>query len=191
MSRHQIDRQQADTDLAARLRAGDERAFAILYERYWEPLFRYGARSLQDTALAEDAVQDVLVDLWERRQSLAHHDNLSGYLYRAMRNRVLNLLDRSKVRQAFLDTVAHTHEAGDWSTDEKLREQELAEQIAQGMQQLPEAMRRVFELSREQGLSHREIAETLAISENTVKVQVSRALKILRKSLKVFLSVFY
>lgn len=174
-----------DTELTSRLRDGDERAFAEIYGRYWEVLFRHALRILQDREQAQDAVQDVFAALWARHAELDPGARLSAFLYRSVRNRVFDLLDRSKVKEAYLATVVDVARAGQWSVDEQLREKELADILARELADMPAGMRRVFELSREDGLSYKEIAERLHISENTVKVQVSKALRLLRKAFHI------
>jgi RNA polymerase sigma-70 factor, Bacteroides expansion family 1 len=178
-----------DQELVPLVKAGDATAFAEVYERYWELLLRFALRVLQDQEQAEDAVQDVFLALWDKHHAMAEPHSLSAYLYGAVKNRVMNLIDRSKVRQAYLKAVADTVNGRTWLADDHLRARELAQLIEQEMQQMPEGMREVFRLSREEERSHREIAEELGISENTVKVQVSRALRKLRKSLHLLVAL--
>ncbi len=179
------DRHHTDQALLESLRHGDEGAFAEIYGRYWEVLFRHALRILQDEAQAQDAVQDVFMAVWQKHADLDSGGKLSAYLYKSLRNRIFDLLDRSKVKEAYLAKVAELGEGGAWSVDERIREKELTEAIERELDGMPAGMRLVFQLSRNEDLSYKEIAERLQISENTVKVQVSRALRILRRAFHI------
>ncbi|WP_379019232.1 RNA polymerase sigma factor [Parapedobacter deserti] len=177
-----------DHRLLSLLKSGDERAFAEIYQRYWEVLFRHALRILQDDDLAKDALQDVFATLWDKHATIDDRGRLSAFLYRSVRNRVFDLLDHSKVKNAYLSMVTKVADEGVWSVDAHIREKELAKAIEREVANMPEGMRRVFELNRRDGLSYREIASELHISENTVKVQVSRALRLLRKVFNLLIS---
>ncbi|PRD47752.1 RNA polymerase sigma factor [Sphingobacterium haloxyli] len=177
-----------DHKLLSLLKSGDERAFAEIYRRYWEVLFCHALRILQDDDLAKDALQDVFATLWDKYATIDDRGKLSAFLYRSVRNRVFDLLDHSKVKDAYLSMVTKVADIGVWSVDAHIRERELAGAIEREVADMPEGMRRVFELSRLDGLSYREIASELQISENTVKVQVSRALRLLRKVFNLLIS---
>lgn len=178
-----------DHELVALLKSGDERAFAEIYGRYWELLFRHALRILQDEDLAKDALQDVFAMLWDKHSTIDGRGKLSAFLYQSVRNKVFDFLDRSKVKDAYLSTVAEVGSAGIWSVDEYIREQELSNAIEREIANMPEGMRKVFELSRRDELSYKEIASQLQISENTVKVQVSKALRLLRKVINLLISI--
>lgn len=140
--------------------------------------------------LSQDAVQDVFQMLWEKKVTLHVHTSLSSFLYTSVRYRILDQLKRDKVQNRFLSTLQTEIESSITSTDDAVAEKDLAKKIEQGLSNLPPKMRRVFELSRIHEQSYREIAEELNLSDNTVKRQVSNALKIMRKSIKKGYSFF-
>ncbi|SEM31251.1 RNA polymerase sigma-70 factor, ECF subfamily [bacterium A37T11] len=182
-------RKQPDQVLFALIKDGSERAFAEIYERYWELLLRHALKMIRDEEQARDLVQDLFLALWEKREQLNTDGKLSSFLYSALRNRIFNFMDYSKVRLNYLNSFVEFSEEGAPMADETLRLAELEAEIEQGLAEMPERMRKVFELSRKEGLSYKEIAAELHISENTVKVQVSKALAILRKYFFFFLLI--
>ncbi|WP_431217566.1 sigma-70 family RNA polymerase sigma factor [Puia sp. P3] len=110
--------------------------------------------------------------------------SLSSYLYTSVRNRVLNRIEHKRVKDAYLFSIQRFMKEGESIIDEQLRVRELTALIEKEIAALPDKMREVFELSRREELSHKEIAEKLNISDKTVKKQVSNAIKILRNRLK-------
>lgn len=170
----------SDSQLVDCLSRGDYRAYTAIYERYWELLWRHAYRVLNDEDDAKDVVQDIFTMLWAKRQELRLTGRLSSFLYGALRNRILNFIDYSKVRSTYLLSLEKFIDAGEYTTDQQIREKELETLIETQLASLPEKMRKVFELSRMEQLSYREISQKLYISDNTVKKQISKALKILR-----------
>ena len=173
-----------DLELLSRVREGDESAFEAIYKRYYSLLYIHACKLLKEPEEAEDSIQEVFSGLWLKASQLEITVSLSAYLYAATRNRILNRIEHRKVRDAYLLSVQRFMREGTFIPDERMRERELATLIEKEIAALPEKMREVFELSRREELSHKEIAEKLNISDKTVKKQVSNALKILRGRLK-------
>ncbi len=169
-----------DQELLWRLVNDDRKAFSVIYDRYKEVLYRHAYRMLRDEEEVKDILQELFANLWNRRFDLPHTDNLSSYLYKAVRNRVLDRIAHRKVEERYLSSLADFLEAGVCMTDELVREKELAQLIEKEVSKLPPRMREVFELSRRDNLSYKEIAEVLQISDKTVKKQVSNALTFLK-----------
>lgn len=172
-----------DMDLVELVRQNDEQAFSMLYVRYGALLIRHALRMLNDVEEAQDTVQNVFTDLWDRRESLQVATSVSGYLYAATRHAVLRQLRNGRQGDDFLQHLAEVADAESEPADAALREAELRRLIEVEIDQLPPKMREVFLMSRRDHLSHREIAQKLGLSENTVKRQTSNALAILRKRL--------
>ncbi|MES2107968.1 MAG: sigma-70 family RNA polymerase sigma factor, partial [Bacteroidota bacterium] len=128
--------------------------------------------------------------LWEKRETLTPQTNLSGYLYTAVRNRILDFVARQNVQSSYIGSLQTFMDQAENATDHLLRENQLTALIEKEIAALPPKMREVFELSRKAHLSHKEIAEQLGISEKTVKSQVNNALKILRVKLGIFIWIF-
>lgn len=173
----------SDLELAALIADGDDQAFAEIYRRYNGVLFLHAYRMLGDQEEAKDILQELFTSLWFNRKELRLHTSLSAYLYKALRNRVLDAIAHKKVEQKYIDSLAAFIEKGEWLTDQQVREKELTVLIEREVSLLPPKMREVFEMSRNTDLSYKEIAEELHISDKTVKKQVSNALHILREKL--------
>lgn len=178
----------ADRDLVSLLKTGDREAFAQIYERYAMILYYKVNQVLRDEEASKDIIQELFTYVWEKSDKLKEDQNLSGYLYIASRSRVLNLIKKGNTRSDYLTEVANYSVNITDETTEKLDEKELFLLVASEIAKLPEKMREVFQLSRIEDLSHKEIAERLNISETTVKKQVQNALKILRERLSKFSS---
>jgi RNA polymerase sigma-70 factor (ECF subfamily) len=179
----------SDPELLALLKEGSQSAFAELYRRYKEPLYFHANRMLGDHDEAKDIVQDVFAAIWSKRESLVIPAAIDAYLYGSIRNRILNFIAHQKVISKYTDSIDAFLEQGVSSTDEKLREKELARIIQKEIALLPEKMREIFEMSRNSEFSYKQIAEQLNISEHTVKKTVQRAIKILR--FKIRLNLFF
>lgn len=179
----------SDQDLISFLKEGFEAAFAELYNRYKSPLYLHAYRMLQDEEEAKDVVQEMFAAIWAKRETLVIPTSVDAYLYSSIRNRILNFIAHQKVIAKYAGSLVDYLENGISVTDEKIREKELIKILENEVALLPSKMREVFELSRNQDLSHKQIAEQLNISDKTVKKQVSNAIKILR--LKINLSLFF
>ncbi|MES2619254.1 MAG: RNA polymerase sigma-70 factor [Bacteroidota bacterium] len=181
----------SDHELLSLLNKGDRNAFAEIYERYWSLLLRHAIGMLNDEDDAQDVVQDIFQLLWEKRTELTIHTSLSSFLYTSTRHRILDRFKHHKVADRFLSTLQSEIEAATSSTDDTIEEKEFVKKFEEGLKQLPPKMRQVFELSRIHEYSYREIAKELDLSENTVKKQISNALKIMRKGLNRGLFFFF
>lgn len=166
---------------------GDEGAFAEIYHRYWKLLFSIAANKIGDLADAEEAVQDVFVGLWKRREEVYVRQSIKSYLAGAIKYQVYDRLDK-KYRMRRKQQSLQQEQLVVPSVEEQYNLIALQEQLQDAAAQLPERCRLVYELSREAGLSNREIAEALDIAEKTVENQMTRALKHLRTSLKALFS---
>jgi len=175
-----------DYELLLLLKQGNVKAFSAVYDRYFELLFRHALSMLKDKEAVKDVIQNVFTRLWEIHESLEIHTSLSSYLYASTRHGVLKIIRHSKVEERFFNNLQQLPVGLNSPAEEHLRETELRRIIEAEIIRLPSKMREVFTLSRIHNNSHREIAERLNLSENTVKRQVSNALFILRKKLKCF-----
>ena len=169
-----------DHELLERLRHGSEAAFDEIFRAYYPRLVHLAETMLRQRAPAEELAQDVMLELWRRRDSLTVDTSLHGYLFRATRNRTLNYLRHEKVVQrgsvyAAAETTAQP--AG----DRGIVEAEIDLALQDAMSALPPRCREVFELSRVHGLKYAEIAATLDVSVKTVEAQMGKALRIMRE----------
>lgn len=171
-----------DRDLLARLREGDHAAFDEIFRTWYEPLVRSANRVLHDPGVAEELSQDVFLELWRRRETLAPDSSVPGYLMQAVRNRALNHLRHLQVQKksvVFVEALSEPAERADAALDGS----ELAAAVAQAIADLPPRTREVFVMSRERNLRYSEIAEALGVSVKAVEANMSRALRMLRERL--------
>jgi RNA polymerase sigma-70 factor (family 1) len=168
------------------LTKGNEDAFTEIYNRYWEKLFSVASNKVKDLSLAEELVQDIFLDLWKRRSTINITGELSAYLAVAMKYKVINAWVKQGRAEAFTQ-----HASGFSMTDDSTREQlsfeELKDRLAVLVGKLPEKCQLVYRLSREVGLSQKQIAGHLDISEKTVESHISRAVKSIQSGLDFIL----
>ncbi len=170
--------------LVLRLIDGDEDAFCELYASYKNRLIYFAMRFLKSREYAEDVFQDAFTIIWQGRRFINPDASFSSYLYTIVRNRILNQLrdldnqDRLK-EQILAHAVDYTEE-----TKQQIMADDLRHLIACAMQQLTARQREIFKMSREEQMSHREIADALGISVNTVQEHISTSLRILRMYLE-------
>jgi len=172
----------SDLELVTLLKDGDKAAFTEIYRRHWHLLYLHTRKLLTDKDEAKDLVQDVFYSLWTKAAELDIRTNVKGFLYVTARNRVLNAI-RNKKGNTFIELIAEEITAMDHTTVQAIDERELAALIDAEIDQLPPKMKLVFELSRKEFLTHKEIAERLDMNEEAVKKQISRSIKILRLKL--------
>lgn len=183
-----------DKELVAKLRQGEEAALSEIYERYWGRLFTVAANRLGNAQEAEECVQDVLYKLWRLKDTLyVENDDLSAYLAVGMRNQIFNRRlkrHRERLRAAGYE-VNDTKQP---SPEQLLIAQELQERIDQTINDLPSQCRIVFELSKKEGKTIKQMADQLGISENTVKYHLKKANRDIRGNLDLsvwFAVLFY
>lgn len=175
-----------ESDLLARLRQGDHAAFDAIFRQWYEPVVRSANRILHDPGVAEELAQDVLLELWRRREQLPDGSSIPGYLMQAARNRALNHLRHLQVQkksQVYVEAMSEPAEQADADTQANELESAIREAIAD----LPPRTREVFLMSRERNLKYSEIAEQLGVTVKAVEANMSRALRQLREKLSPFL----
>lgn len=180
-----------DRELLHLLQQGSRKAYVMIYEKYQKLLFLYAYRKLNDQEEAEDVVQEVFISFWNKRDTLNPDLPIAGYLYRAVRNRAFNIFAHREIEIQYLsslDAFLSTHHE---SADGLIRERQIAELIAHEISMLAPRMREIFEMSRKDHLSYKEIALELDLSEYTVATQIKRALKILRSKLGFYIFYIY
>jgi RNA polymerase sigma-70 factor (family 1) len=178
-----------DAELADLLKSGDRFAYEEIYHRYKFILHNHAWNKIRNKEEAQDGLQEVFARLWAQRETLDIGSNLSGYLYTAIRNHLLNLVARRDIQGRYIASIRAFAEQHAVVTDYRARENQLKELIDREIAALPPRMREVFEMSRKEHLTYREIAARLGTSEETVKKQVSGALKILRVKLGILVYI--
>lgn len=169
----------------------NQTAYTEIYNRYSYILHGHAFSKLQNREEAKDAVQELFVTLWDKRHTIHIESNLSGYLYRTLRNKILNIIAHKKVQAAHESSLQLFLDSKSIPTDYQTRDKQLALLIESEIESLPTKMKEIFVLSRKQHLSHKEISKKLSLSEKTVKNQVNNALKILRSKFGLFIFLAY
>ena len=151
----------------------------LAFQTYYRPLCLYAVHYLHDVDEAEDTVQDCFVRLLERTPSFSFssQEKLKSFLYASVRNACVDKLRR---QQPVLQDVSPSDLSGSISDDEAMERSFSEAELWTAIEQLPDRCREIFLMSKRDGLTYREIAEELSLSEKTVEHQVSKALKLLR-----------
>lgn len=173
----------SDVELTTLLSSGDRLAYTEIFNRYNGLLYLHAFKKFRNREEAKDIVQEVFAMIWTKREEMTPKSNLSGYLYTCMHHKILDWFGHQKIEARYVQHLQVLMEENKGTTDNLVRERQLFEIVQREIAALPPKMRQVFEMSRYQHLSHKEIAATLNISEETVKSHVKNALKILRVKL--------
>jgi RNA polymerase sigma-70 factor (ECF subfamily) len=183
------DLSQADSVLITRVRSGDEQAFQTLFDVYYAGLCAFAATYIKVEEMAEEVVQDVLLDVWERRARWVVSSSIKAYLYGAVRNKALDVLRR--VRRE--DQLASQVTTGEWplgaasargSQLDQIMTAEVWTAIRDAVDGMPEKRRAVFLLRWDHGMSYADIASATGTSIQAVERQLVRALHSLRDALR-------
>ncbi len=165
--------------------------FGKLYEEYYSRLCIIAFEYTRDKTLAEEMVEETFLALWEKRETINITSSIQSYLIRSTQNTCLQYIRKKKLKTQSLDTDfawMHIPWGDDYPLD-RLLEKELTGMVDQAIEALPPQCRKIFLLSRDQEMTYPQIAQTLGISENTVKTQIKTALLRLRTSLKDYLTI--
>lgn len=174
-----IYKNKTEADLAELLHNDDRIAFEEIHTRYFPMLYRHAMGMLADHDLVQDALQDVFVIIWEKREELHFNSTLKGYLYATTRHSIIRKLSRSKNYVQYLNSLEKQEHRLDNSTENYILEKELREKIEDEINLLPKKMQAVFRLSQTGEYTYHDLSQKLNIAEQTVKNQVLNAKKIL------------
>ncbi|MES2652863.1 MAG: RNA polymerase sigma-70 factor [Bacteroidota bacterium] len=176
-----------DSELAELLIKKDERSFAEIYKRYWTIMYMHALRMLRNEEDTRDVVQEVFTNLWVKHSTLKSTENLAGYLYASIKNKVLDSIAQKRTQLNHLDSLSKYITSTDNKLLEEITDREMMEALDQEIEQLPAKMKIIFEMRVKQHKTYKEIAEELNISDKTVKKQVSNAIKIVKPRLNGFI----
>jgi RNA polymerase sigma-70 factor (family 1) len=159
-------------------------AFNTLFKRYWKRLYAIACAQLGDEQEAKDCVQDLFVTLWTKRNSMTLPLSVPAYLHTSIKNNTLNRLHARFLREQHQFNYMDSIESISNFDSNRLEQDELASIIQEEIEQMPEQMRRIYLLSRENNMSGQEIAELLELSPQTVRNQISMSLSRLKTRIK-------
>jgi RNA polymerase sigma-70 factor (ECF subfamily) len=169
-------------DLLRRIAEGDEMAFRQLFNAYRKQIFSYVLKITDSREMAEDALQEIFLTIWSRRDKLSGITNVNAYLHRMAHNHAYHAFRRIAREMLVLDQLKHP-DLDPWDPNTALISKEVKMQIQNLVERLTPRQREVFLLSREDGLKHEEIASRLGLTRETVKKHMVDALRFLREEL--------
>ncbi|EDM36918.1 putative RNA polymerase ECF-type sigma factor [Pedobacter sp. BAL39] len=169
----------SDQELTAQLRLGSRNAFNEIYFRHSEYLYRFAFNIIKDEDECTDAIQDVFIWLWSNKEKI-QVTSLKGYLCAAVKYKLSRVIQSSKRRSEIL---AQRPEIEMTAANDPMEIRELEQAIDDFIETLPPKARKIFEMSRKEYLSNKEIAEKLGISTKTVENQMTITLKKLKENL--------
>ncbi|MGA9291221.1 MAG: RNA polymerase sigma-70 factor [Ignavibacteriaceae bacterium] len=170
------------------IKIDDRASLEQIYKQYWSKLYIYAFNVLHEKEICEDIIQEIFVGLWMKRNDI-QISNLDSYLYQSVKYQIFNHFRRSKYKRQLMERF--NEESRKYKIDETYEKKELKVHIKDAISKLPEQRRLIFQMSRYEGLSNKEISENLNISLQTVKNQISASLKFIRKSLNNFYILFF
>ncbi|TKC60222.1 RNA polymerase sigma-70 factor [Pedobacter hiemivivus] len=181
----------SDQELLLLLKVGDRAAYEQIYHRYKFVLHNHAWNKTRNREESQDIIQEIFTMLWAKRETLDVNTNLSGYLYTSLRNYILNQIVHKEVQNKYIASIQSFVDQESVIADHLVRENQLKALIEKEIGALPPRMKEVFLLSRRENLSHKEIAELLGTTEQTVKKQMTNTLKVLRKKLGTLIYFYY
>lgn len=161
--------------------------FELIFKELYKPLVRYCCTIITDRQDAEDIVQHVFVALWQKVESIEINTSIKSYLYKMVHNTSLNRLKHNQVKLKYQELANTSHLNIVYQENEGT---ELKKQIELSLEKLPEQCRKIFMMSRFEGLKYQQIADTLGLSIKTIENQMGKALKIMRENLKDYITIF-
>ena len=176
--------QTTDKHLLSQIRNNNVEVYKHLFELYYRELYFFSRKFLENREVAEEVVQDVFIALWENRDVLIIKKSIKSYLFTSVKNRSINYL-KSKINNInFVNIDSADSENHILITDQPLELEELDNLIHKAVLSLPPRCKEMFHLSRNSEMTYQEIADVLGVSKETVKFQISEAIK----KIKTFLN---
>jgi len=172
-----------DNQLLQNIAQGDESAFRQLFDQYRDLIYSFSYHLTQSDIIAKDVVQDIFVKIWTTRSTLDQIVSIRAWMLRLTRNHVLNGLKRKAHEEALLREIGSKLSHPLQPTEEAVQYRELEKQLQQAISNLPPQQQRCYRLSRDAGMKHDEIANTLGISQETVKKHIMAAIQSIKKHL--------
>lgn len=187
-----------DRVLWQHFKEGDEAAFAAVYRQHVQTLFRYGMSLRPDEDFVRDCLHDVFVEVWTKRERLGDTDSIKFYLIKSLKNRIFNQVEKqSRLIPVDLDAGYNPVETATYATpsheDELIQRQHDAgrlDKLAHCLDRLPPRQREAVQLRYFEGLDYRQVAEVLAVSQQSAYNLIFRALEELRKYLLAGLAAY-
>jgi RNA polymerase sigma-70 factor, ECF subfamily len=179
-------------EIIKRVKSGDQKAFELLFNLYYNQLVNFAYTFLKDVDIANEIVQETYIKVWEIKDSLDENLSIKAFLYKCTHNNCINYIKKAqvthKLTEKYITELSYRlkflGENQPNSFFDDLAEEELELCVQKAIDSLPQQCREIFLMSRFKGLTYLEIANKLSISVNTVKTQLSRALQKIRLGIK-------
>ncbi|UFH56144.1 RNA polymerase sigma factor [Spirosoma sp. KNUC1025] len=181
----------SERELVEMASSGNEIAFTQLFHLYKHKLYSFTLRLVNDPHAAEDIVQDIFLKLWNNRTQLAAVHSFGSYVFQMAQNQSINSFRRMASETLILSELFHQQSAADLSTEQAINFRETQTIVAAIVEKLPPQQKLVYQLSREKGLKHEEIAEQLKLAPSTVKNHLIQALNTIREQLRTHAVTFF
>lgn len=175
-----------DRDLVVRFIAGDQMAFELLFHRYKNKVNGFVLKAAPSQIDPDEVVQNVFIKIWLQRDKINPDKSFSAFLFTIARHELVDQLRGAVTRKLYFvgDEMISDLQLAEAASDSN--RMELEEKVQSLIGELPERRRQMFELSRYKGLSYKQIAAQLGVTENTVDTQIRLALKFLREEVLKF-----
>jgi len=167
----------SEEELMGLMRKDELGAFKEIYARYWKSLYAEAFRRLKSKESAEEVVQEVFTNFWSKKQQLQVNENINAYFKKAVFNLIIDQHRKNLVKSKYQQEFRTIQPCSDNATENVFMLKELHGTLASEISHLPEKCRSVYELSRNEHKSNKEIALHLGISEKTVENHITKALK--------------
>jgi len=174
----------SEKQLVEKLKQSDTVAYESLYLLYVQRLYGFVLRMAKSPELAEDVVQDIFVKLWENRQQLDPEQSFKSYIFTMAKNQLLNFIKRKAHESRIVNEILAHVPRGSRPSDNMILENEIQHLLDEALSSLPPQRKLIFELCRIQGLTYKQAAEQLGLSDSTINSQMVKAIKTVKEFLK-------
>ena len=176
-----------EKNIFEKIKADDIRSFENIFRKYYAILCNYAYKIVKDMDEAEEIIQDLFFNIWEKRHTINIESSVKSYLYRSTYNRCMLLLRHESVKHKYEKYLRDQDRNTEYDISDEINARELAGVIDKTLEELPERSRKIFSLSRFDGLKYHEIAKKLSLSVKTIEANMGKALKLFRKNIKAYL----
>ncbi|KEO74231.1 RNA polymerase sigma factor [Anditalea andensis] len=174
----------SEKQLVEQLKQSNTDAYGRLYHLYVQRLYGFVLRMAKSPELAEDIVQDIFIKLWENRDQLDPDKCIKAYMFTMAKNQLLNFIKRKAHESRIIDEILAHVPRGCKSTDNLVLENEIQQLLDEALSSLPPQRKLIFELCRIQGLTYKQAADQLGLSDSTVNSQMVKAIRSIKEFLK-------
>lgn len=178
-----------ENKLLHELSQGSELAFTELYNRYKNLVYGTALKITKSKVLAEEAVQDVFLKIWQNQEKATEITNFENYLFIISRNHIFDMLKKIARETDLASDITYKNSAAD-DTDTAIKDDQYNVILNQIIEQLPPQQQKIYKMAKMEGLSHQKIGENLGISTETVKKHMAQALKFVRFKISPYMNLF-